>query len=64
MVNTLATAIAEKIKVANSTIEDTFQNTSERKGLKFWLLVTVPGVLALSGIVGGTYLVIRRRSHR
>ncbi|HET9921792.1 MAG TPA: hypothetical protein VFQ30_18265 [Ktedonobacteraceae bacterium] len=64
MVKTLATAVAERIKIANNAIEDSISNTAGHKGLKFWLLVTVPAVVAISGIAGGTYLVIRRRSQR
>jgi hypothetical protein len=58
MVNTLATAVAEKIKIVN---------TPEESGIvgpwsnKIWLLAAVPAVLA---VVGGSYLIIRRRWHR
>ncbi len=58
MVNTLATAVAEKIKLTNESAENF---VTSRKGIKFWLLAAVPTVLALAG---GSYLLINRRWHR
>lgn len=58
MFNTLATAIAEKVKISNESEESA---TGERKNARFWLLATVPAVLAA---VGGSYFLIRRRRHR
>ena len=61
MFNTLATAIAEKVKISNETEETNEIAADGRKSVKFWLLVAVPTVLAAAG---GSYFLIRRRLHR
>jgi hypothetical protein len=58
MINTLATTVAEKIKIVNMPEES---GIIGRWSNKFWLLAAVPATLA---VVGGSYLLIRRRWHR
>lgn len=56
--NTLATSVAEKIKLSNETAKTP---KTGRKSIKFWLLTAVPTTLAVTGC---SYLLIRRRWHR
>jgi hypothetical protein len=58
MFNTLATAIAEKVKISDES-EETI--AGKRKNIRFWLLAAVPVILTAAG---GSYFLIRRRRHR
>ena len=63
MVKTMATAVAEKIEVANN-IKETITSKMEGKSRTFWMWAMVPAVLATAGVASVSYLVIRRWSHR
>ncbi len=58
MFNTLATTIAEKVKISDESKEII---AGKRKNVRFWLLAAVPVVLTAAG---GSYFLIRRRRHR